>query len=344
MQANTASHNVPDIRAARKFLVWAIATVAIIYALILVGGVVRATGAGMGCPDWPTCFGRWVPPTSEAQLPVNYQLLYADRGYANTTFNVRKTWTEYLNRLLGVFTGFAILLTLLFSLAYRRYDNAVVHLALAGFILVAVQGWLGSRVVASNLHPGLITLHMLLAQVIVGLIIAAIIRSTRNQLRAIDVQRLPANVYPLIVLAMLLGLAQLLLGTQVREAIDLIAAKSDYVNRHLWIENLPAFFAIHKYVALPLLLLNGYLVFQTLSNVKSGILVFLNTLLIAFMVGTIVMGMSMDRLNLPMFAQPLHLFLSSLIFGTQLAIFLVVRYARSTQHSSQYPNRQTLPE
>lgn len=95
-------------RARRRFAALALATVAIIYALILVGGIVRATGSGMGCPDWPTCFGRWIPPTSETQLPPDYQQIYADRGYADTTFNVQKTWIEYLNRLLGVFTGFAI--------------------------------------------------------------------------------------------------------------------------------------------------------------------------------------------------------------------------------------------
>jgi cytochrome c oxidase assembly protein subunit 15 len=161
---------MPSLSVQRRFWWCAAGTVATIYALILVGGIVRATGAGMGCPDWPTCFGQWIPPTSESQLPANYQEIYAERGYADTVFNVRKTWTEYLNRLLGVFTGFTILATLIFSLSYRRSEPRVFLLALAGFILVGVQGWLGSRVVASNLMPGMITIHMLLAQVIVGIV------------------------------------------------------------------------------------------------------------------------------------------------------------------------------
>ena len=65
----------------------------------------RASGAGMGCPDWPLCFGQWIPPTDVDQLPANYQEIYADRGYADTTFNATKTWIEYLNRLLGAFTA-----------------------------------------------------------------------------------------------------------------------------------------------------------------------------------------------------------------------------------------------
>ena len=40
------------------------------------GGTVRATGAGMGCPDWPLCFGKFIPPTSEAELPENWEKFY----------------------------------------------------------------------------------------------------------------------------------------------------------------------------------------------------------------------------------------------------------------------------
>jgi len=319
----------------RRFWLFAAGTIVTIYALILVGGTVRATGSGMGCPDWPTCFGQWIPPTSESQLPDNYQQIYADRGYKETTFNVRKTWTEYLNRLLGVFTGFTILLTLIFSLPFRRHDIVVTQLSLAAFILVGVQGGLGARVVASNLNPALITVHMLLAQVIVGLVIAAMIRSARSQLQRVNIDALSKTVYPLIIVAMIVGLMQLILGTQVREAIDLIAKQSNYANRHLWIDNLSLIFEVHKYAAIGLVLLNGWLIFQLLSNTQSKVLRYLNLFLAFLLLGTIAMGMSMDRLNLPIFAQPLHLFMASLIFGTQLAILMIMRYARSNMSQIQ---------
>ena len=317
-----------NAKAQRRFLICALGTVLIIYMLILVGGIVRATGAGMGCPDWPTCFGQWIPPTSEAQLPANYQEIYADRGYAETTFNLRKTWTEYLNRLLGVFTGFAILVTLLFSNGYRQSDKSVFYLSLAAFILVGVQGWLGSRVVASNLHPGLITVHMLLAQVIVCLIIMACVRAYRHNIDRTAILNLPAAIYPLMWFAMIAGLAQLLLGTQVREAVDLMAKQSNYVNRHLWIDNLPIIFNIHKYLSIPVVVLNLWFAYRIRASQASALLSSLALLLVGLIVGTAVMGMSMEQLNLPMFAQPLHLWFASLILGVQFAIYLIVKQGR----------------
>lgn len=307
----------------------------------MVGGIVRATGAGMGCPDWPTCFGQWIPPTHESQLPADYQSIYADRGYADTTFNVRKTWTEYLNRLLGVFTGFTILATLLFAWPLRRIDARVFGLSLAGFVLVGVQGWLGSRVVASNLMVGMITIHMLLAQVIVGIVIAALLRSRRHFYADINIDGMPKLFYPLMLAAMIAGLLQLLMGTQVREAVDLIARSLDHDSRHLWIDNLPIVFAIHKYFAVPLVVLNGWLIASVMSHSNSPLLRRLSIALGSFLLGTIAIGMSMDRLHVPMFSQPLHLWLASLIFGTQLAILLVVQHARenrSTKLSGQPPH------
>ncbi len=306
----------------------ATATVVTIYALILVGGIVRATGAGMGCPDWPKCFDQWVPPTAESQLPADYQAIYADRGYADTTFNVRKTWTEYLNRLLGVFTGFTIFLTLLFSIPYRRMNPMVFWLSFAGFVLVGVQGWLGSRVVASNLNPGMITVHMLLAQVIVGLLIWSLLRATVQRDTHQELLKLPAWVFPVLIAATLLGLLQLVIGTQVREGIDLIAKQSNNENRHLWIDNLPMVFSVHKWLALPLTLFNGWLIFDLLGRTQNGLLRNL-TIGLGFLIGaTVVMGMSMDRLHLPIFAQPLHLWFASLIFGVQWAMLLVLYQVR----------------
>ena len=330
-----------DPAACRRFRRFAAMTVTTIYLLILVGGIVRATGSGMGCPDWPTCFGRWIPPTSEAELPADYQAVYADRGYAETRFNVAKTWTEYLNRLLGVLTGFAILATLLAAWPLRRQDRQITILSALAFVLVGVQGWLGSRVVASNLDPGMITLHMLLAQLIVALVILALMRSWRSLITTQDVSGLPRMVRPLLLIAMAAGLVQLVMGTQVREAVDLIAKQSDYVNRHLWIDNLPLIFATHKWYALPLFVLNLWVVFEIFRFSRAPLPRVLGIILLVLMSGTITIGMGMERLHLPIFAQPLHLWFGSLIFGVQFALWYCVRSAasRAERTTDQPPGR-----
>ena len=318
----------PSASAQKRFLWCAAGTVATIYALILVGGIVRASGAGMGCPDWPTCFGQWIPPVSAAELPANYQEVYAERGYADTEFNVRKTWTEYLNRLLGVFTGFTILLTLVFAWAYRRHDPLVLALAAAGFVLVGVQGWLGSVVVATNLHTGVITLHMLLAQLIVGIVIVALWRAARPRVVSAGtegVETLPGWTGALLVAAMGAGLVQLVVGTQVREAVDLVARASDHADRHLWIAQLPRVYDVHKWLALPMLAINGWLIWTVLARLRSPVPRALAFALAGLLLGTLAVGTGMERLNLPVYAQPLHLWFGSLIFGLQLAMLLVVR-------------------
>ena len=172
-----AAGHTPALRRYRR-MAWI--TLAAVYLLIVVGSSVRASGAGMGCPDWPTCFGRWIPPVSEAQLPADYQQTYAHLGYAEARFSATKTWTEYGNRLLGVTIGLLIMLTAVFSWPCRAFNRHITAASVAAFFMVALQGWLGAKVVGSNLQPGMITLHTLMALAIVGTLLYGLAQARRG--------------------------------------------------------------------------------------------------------------------------------------------------------------------
>lgn len=193
----------------KRFEFWSVLTVSSIYLLILVGGVVRATGSGMGCPDWPKCFGQWIPPTEISQLPADYKQVYTSQRvaknqklartlaslgfsqvsgeifahptqYIETDFNATKTWIEYLNRLLGALIGIFVFITALVALPYWRRDRAVLWLAIASWLFTGVQGWLGSLVVSTNLLPVMVTIHMGLALLIVAILLYAVHRARRG--------------------------------------------------------------------------------------------------------------------------------------------------------------------
>src|SRR5690606_11457807 len=121
----------------------------LIFLVVIAGIFVRVTGSGMGCPDWPKCFGYWVPPTEASALPDDYKEAYVEGrvkkiekfakfltgiGMGETAtkikndpnllseqdFNAAKTWTEYGNRLCGFLAGNGMLFAFIWLLAVYR--------------------------------------------------------------------------------------------------------------------------------------------------------------------------------------------------------------------------------
>lgn len=315
-------------QAVRSFRRLATVTIIAVYFLILVGGIVRASGAGMGCPDWPTCFGQWIPPTEEAQLPADYHERYAI-GYENTQFNPVKTWTEYLNRLSGATIGVLIFLTAWRSRIYLKGDKPVFYLSLTVFGLVGFQGWLGSTVVASNLKPAIITLHMLLALFIVALLIYILARSQKTYLGRLDVSKLPNKFNGILIAAMLMTLLQVIMGTQVREAVDMIANEHAYIDRQYWRDDFPIIFYVHRSFSSLILFTNAWLVWKIFQSFDKTTLIFkVGSLVIGLIITAIIAGISLDRLGVPPVAQPIHLLMANLIFGVQFFLYIYLRYSK----------------
>ena len=309
-----------EIESFRRF---AFITLAAVYFLIAVGASVRASGAGMGCPDWPTCFGQWVPPTSEAQLPNDYQEIYADLGYSDTRFNVVKTWTEYLNRLIGVSIGLLIFMTAAFSWRLRSYDGSIFAASLAAFFMVGFQGWLGSKVVSSNLQPGMITLHMLVALAIVGTLLFALAQARLQIMLSQPVTAIDPRVKRWLLVIVSMSVLQIAMGTQVREMTDFLKETQGEELRSSWIEFMPWFFYVHRSFSAALLVANLWLAKLLIDSLGwSHTLTRLTFLMIGVICFSVASGATLGHFGMPAFAQPTHLVAAAFLFGLQFLIWV----------------------
>jgi heme a synthase len=329
-----------------------ISTLVAVYVLILVGGIVRSTGSGMGCPDWPKCFGSWVPPTSVSQLPENYKEIYAGfrqrknerfarvltaMGMRETAdaitndpgvliendFNVTKTWIEYFNRIVGVVIGMLIIAVFVFSIRFWSSRRNLTLISLSSLVLVIFQGWIGSLVVSTNLTPWTITLHMFLALLQVALLVYLVNATGENEKKI----RSSLGFWWLVASMALLGV-QILLGTQVREAIDSVALLT---TRDKWIESILETFVIHR--SFTWLILLVHIAFIVRLGKTNGFGVFPMTL-IGLLISTIISGAGMAYFGVPPFLQPIHLLLATLTFGMQFLFLLKLNRKEEVQLST----------
>ena len=327
-------------------------SVVALFILILAGGIVRSTGSGMGCPDWPKCFGRYIPPVKEAQLPTNYRTEYIDQqlkknvhfakvlsalGYTSLAlkikagtsvanhqqeeFNAAKTWTEYINRLIGAITGILLLLTSLYSFYYWKVNKLIVFLSLFNLILVGFQAWLGSIVVSSNLVPWIVTAHMLIALGILAISIYTWHKSKVMQ----SGRRIQTKLIVIIVtgLALILDIIQITIGTEVREKIDEYAdrLKGDY--RQEWVNRVGEILYNHKNMALMVIIVNIVLYLFIRKNfIKSSIQQQLMSASIIVIMLQAFTGVTLSYWSLPPVAQVAHIILASLLFGAQFYLLL----------------------
>lgn len=324
-------------------------TFVLLFLLILAGGIVRSTGSGMGCPDWPKCFGRYVPPISSTELPADYKQEYVagrvakNQRFAKTLdvfgfsdlakriredrsilvpeeFNAAKTWTEYVNRLLGEITGMALLFAAIFSFSYRRENKWIPILSVFNVILVAFQAWMGSIVVSTNLVAWIVTVHMLLA-----LAILAIAIGTYHLAKVYGKHKLQVNpiAHVVTLFALVISILQIVFGTEVREKIDSVSSHLQGGYREDWIGYAGIIFVEHRDIAILVLIVNVMLyalMRKSFSrhSVQQQLMSF-TFLMIMLQIGT---GILLSYWSLPPFAQATHILLASLIFGAQFYLML----------------------
>jgi cytochrome c oxidase assembly protein subunit 15 len=209
-----------------------------------------------------------------------------------------------------------------FAIPYLKKDKSIFWLSFAAFLLVGFQGWIGSKVVSSNLAHWMVTIHMIIALVIVGLLIFTI---TRSQNFTVVQLKADASLKPLMVLILSVSGIQTISGTQVRENIDSVALIMGEQNREYWIQALGGIFSFHRTFSIVSLVLTMWMIKKFRENFDSSSLIYrlaLSTIILVAM--QILSGKVLDNLGFPKMVQSLHLFVGSLIGGAQLFITILL--------------------
>ena len=287
----------------QRLALWTTATT---YFLILVGGLVRASGAGLGCPDWPRCFGSWIPPASAASLPPQFD---------PSQFNPVLMWTEYVNRLLGASVGILIFATAISAWRHHRRDPHILWTTIAAFLLVGFEGWLGGRVVAHELAAWIVTAHLIVAIIIVQLLLYATYASgVTGAKSATGAKGATGAIAVLIALTLL----QAGVGTQVRGAVD--HALDSGIARELAIGTVGRLDFIHRDLAFVVLMAATVVTLWLLS--KRSPLVPWAFVVLALAGLQIAVGLYMAYGYLLPAAQVAHLTVSSLLLGAETVLWL----------------------
>jgi cytochrome c oxidase assembly protein subunit 15 len=331
----------------KRFLLISKITLVGILLIFLAGSVVRMTGSGMGCPDWPTCFGKLIPPTSETQLDPGYREKFTEQRLAKMEktckllerlgfkedadkirqdpklreeqpFNAANTWTEFINRLVGALSGLAILLQLYFSVRLFRQRKDLFLLTFINLILFGFNAWWGSIVVASNLVPWIISLHMIAGLLSVWVQVYIIVRASGTS-KSI---RIPAYLYIMLLSLIALSIVQILMGTQIRQQVDDIYDEMGGRNRSLWIEQLDLVFYIHRSFSWLVVLFTGFM-FYKLKNLNIQLPGM--SWILGIVLEEVISGAAMSYFSVPPFMQPVHLVLSTVMLAMQLRQWFVSR-------------------
>lgn len=329
-------------------------TIVVTLLVILAGGIVRSTGSGMGCPDWPKCFDQYIPPTAISQLPANYKEKYVAERLAKNErfakyldkmgkteladkirhdqsitvpeeFNPAKTWTEYINRLSGATLGIFLLLTAAYAFVYRKTAKRIVVLSILNVFVVGYQGWLGSIVVSTNLTQWVVTVHMLLALVILAISIYTYNYAKQlHKERSVIMYRI-AWLKGFVAFTILVSIVQIILGTEVRESIDVISKSLEFNARNTWVAKVGEMFSYHRDLAILVAICN-VIVYKMLIDRFSGKampLMTANYIIIVLIVQS-VSGVLLAYLALPPYAQAIHILFSTLLFSLQYYLYLLV--------------------
>ncbi|UAM96938.1 COX15/CtaA family protein [Polaribacter litorisediminis] len=323
-----------------------------LYLIFLAGAIVRMTGSGMGCPDWPKCFGYYIPPTSEDQITwkpntefkkgfiiIKDEVLFVAEKDVKTSiefnaknwkeytkhdynkFNKFHTWTEYINRLVSVLAGFVFLFLIYASTKFWSENKTIPLLSFGAFLLMLFEAWLGKTVVDTNLTPEIITIHMVVGLIIIGILLKLKFIVTDHK----KIFRYNSLFNKLLIISVIFSLVQIAMGTQVRQFIDEQVKQFGFENKNYSLMN-PSFkFYFHRSFTIAIVLVNFGLFY--INQIKNLGYKLVNWIVFLIFLETIT-GILMYYAEFPIGTQAIHLLSGALLFGLQFYLWLQNRSAK----------------
>ena len=266
----------------------------------------------MGCPDWPRCFGRWIPPTNVDQIPS-----YIDP----TAFNIVLAWIEYGNRSLGVLVGFSIIILNIIAIYYFRKEAKLFISAILSLILVLANGALGAIVVSSVLNPFLVSLHMILALMLVSVLSYACIESYKlihvEKFKNLEGNKTLSNS---LIIFWILIFVEILLGTGIRTNLELVSIENQLLSKGELLNALDSYKYFHSFLGFTLLFLSIY-IYVKLKNNSLYIVKFLGIFILGMIIVQIFLGEMMVFFELPQLTRLFHTWGSSWLVGVIIILY-----------------------
>ena len=293
--------------------------------LIFIGGLVRASGSGLGCPDWPKCFGHWFPPSSASQLPP---------GIDRSLFNPTHMWIEYINRLFGVLTGLLITITFILSFRYRKKQTSVFYASIAAFIMVLIEGWLGGQVVTSDLKAWIISVHMYLALAILLALLFATYRAFSQEFIFELDDKLRQTLLIASGILLVFTLIQTGLGTQLRQQIDVLKDSANPPPRSLWLSMTGIIDTIHRLFTWTVVGAALYLAYVVKDLEPKSIFRRTTVSVLSLIVLQVILGLGLVEFDVFPPFQVLHLTNDALLVCAE---FLLILFTYEAHKKSQSP-------
>ncbi len=300
----------------RRFAFWSVLWT---YVVIFAGGLVRVSGAGLGCPDWPRCFGRWFPPLSAGDLPADIN---------PTTFNFALAWIEYTNRLVGMLLGLLIVIAAVLAIVQYRHVKRILWPSIAAALLVAFQGWQGGQVVLSELAPVAVSLHLIIALIILSLLTYTTQRAYYLEEAKFDLIRsYPKSLALWIGALWSLAIVQVVVGSGIRGAIEELITRFPLANDHELLNMVGGVKYLHTLLGIGIAVITLVVGLQIYRSAQQPEQLVRLTVwwLIILVAAQMSLGTGLVAVALPPLLQLFHVWTATLYIGAVLVLYTAVK-------------------